>query len=103
MHSHKIRQAAIKLREDGRSYSEINLELNQSIPKGTIAYWVRNVTLSEDYRNSLRKENLRHLRRARILANKSNEKKRRNHFAEIIQRNKHLSGFVKSTEYCIAI
>lgn len=47
----QLRNKAINLRKEGKSYSEIMRELN--VPKSTLSYWLRDISLTEKQNSDL--------------------------------------------------
>jgi hypothetical protein len=68
-----VKTRAQKLRAKGRTYREICQELSQSIPKGTLNYWVRHITPPESYQHKIAKLNRNHLKKVRIKAINTNK------------------------------
>ncbi|MCH7604567.1 hypothetical protein IID24_01035 [Patescibacteria group bacterium] len=44
-----LREKARKLREQGKTYSEIQQKLGAAIPKSTFSYWCKDVSLPDEY------------------------------------------------------
>ena len=72
-----IKREIQKLREQGKTYGEINQRLGVKVPKSTMFYWCRNVLLPVDYPEKLKKINRKNLSEARVLAWKANKISRR--------------------------
>lgn len=66
-----IRMAAIKLRKQGKTYSQIRSQLK--ISKGTLSYWSKKITLTPVAQEKLKKTQNEHLKRARIAALTANQ------------------------------
>ncbi len=49
LYSDTLKSEARSLREQGHTYREIRTLLHQNIPKGTLSYWFRNISMPEDY------------------------------------------------------
>ena len=60
-----IRSEAIKLRKQGKTYSEIRKKL--SISKGTLSYWSKKITLSASATKRLKKNQDSNLKKARLV------------------------------------
>lgn len=64
----EVQEKARELRLRGKSYAEILRQLPVIIPQSTLAYWLRDIELPENYWRRVRENNLRHLARVRKLA-----------------------------------
>lgn len=56
MTDYTVRKAAILLRKEGKTYTQIQDILKMNIAKGTLSYWFRGLVISDSY-HKLRKEN----------------------------------------------
>jgi len=63
-----LKNQAIKLRKKGLTYSEIVSLLNVRIPKGTLSFWCKNLTLPNDYQKKIKNINKLNLEKARVKA-----------------------------------
>lgn len=79
MHSTHLRRQVLLLRQKGKTYSEIQTLLRTSIPKGTLSYWCRNISLPTSYLSKLRRLNKLNFAKAREISLK-NRKRRREAF-----------------------
>ncbi len=70
----KEKRAAIKLREQGLSYSQIKEKVKVS--KGTLSRWCRNIILSPSQLEKLRKRKITGSERGRLIGAKVNQKRR---------------------------
>jgi len=62
------REFAVKLRAQGKTYSEIQEELCVSIPKSTLSYWCRDVRLPKRSSERIARMSAKNLERGRKLA-----------------------------------
>lgn len=69
------KQLAIKLRKEGKTYSEI-CSLIPNLSKGTLAYWIKDIKLSKDQINLLVSKTKNKLEKARLAAAITNHNKR---------------------------
>lgn len=81
------RLTAIKLRKEGKSYTDISSLLGISIPKSTMTYWFKDLILPEKAKNEINKRNKEHLREARLLSISSRKKERNKYFEDLYQYN----------------
>ena len=68
MNNRKLIAKAVSLREQGKTYSEINKIMKIQIQKNTFSSWFKNIILPKKYYAQIRKNNLEHLKKARIKA-----------------------------------
>ena len=54
IYSPSIRTQARALRQQGRTYTEICVKLERPIPKGTLAYWFKNIRLTPQQQDRIR-------------------------------------------------
>lgn len=76
-YSDEIKAHAQKLRLEGSTYREIQQKLKITIPKGTLSYWVRNITPSPSYFQRLNHQKIQNIVKAQQ-HNKKQLKKRLN-------------------------
>lgn len=86
----KLREKAVDLRKNGKTYSEIQNILGVKIPKGTLSYWLKSVILSERHKIRIQKCVLNNIHKARPLAIAVNKEKRRCYLAVLWKKNIHL-------------
>lgn len=72
----KLKTKVIKLREKGKTYSEIKKELNIIVPKSTLSHWCKNVKLPKWYALKIEKLSRKNIGYAQKVAQASNERKR---------------------------
>lgn len=94
----KIKQRAIKLRQQGNTYSEIKAKLNLTIPKSTLSNWCKNITLPKNYQDRIKKQQIYNLYRARIVAIKVNQEKRKVYLDNLENKNKYLVNTLKNKD-----
>lgn len=68
--------AVKRLRNEGKTYGEINQALKQNIPKSTLYEWCKDVKLPVDYPSKITSLNLTILEKARLVALQVNKKRR---------------------------
>lgn len=90
MNRQKIKQKAVSLRKRGRTYSEIQEELNASIPKSTLSNWCASVKLSRKHQDRISKIISNNAKKGREKALIINKKKREEYLKSITDNNKHL-------------
>ena len=81
----KLRTKVIKLRKKGKTYSEIQNELNVRIPKSTISTWCRKVILPYWYKKKIIKLNNKNSKKALSIAWAINKQKRENFLKKVRQ------------------
>lgn len=74
-HDKILKEKVRKLWAKGLTYTEINSHIKIEIPKATLAYWVRDIILPEEYKAKHRAAMLSHLVAARILSVKAKRKR----------------------------
>jgi hypothetical protein len=94
----EIKEKAIKLRKQGKTYSEIQESLNVVIPKSTLSYWCRGIKLSKKYFERIRKITLRNAQKGREIALVVNRAKREKYLRSVADRNKHLVNVLKNKD-----
>jgi len=87
----ELKYAIIKLRKQGKTYSEIQKNLNVKIPKSTISNWCNNVKMPASYENRIKNINKKNLSKARILSIRSKKQEQSNRLNKILSANKHLA------------
>lgn len=76
MHSVVIKNRAIKLRSQGKTYSDINKILKMQITKSTLSEWFKNIILTKQNKLKLEKNIARKLRLSQLKAFKINKTRR---------------------------
>lgn len=77
------KKKAIKLRKEGKSYSEINNEL--AIPKSTLSYWLREIEIDKKFKKRLEKLSKRAGSLALIRRNKLQTQKAKERATKILK------------------
>lgn len=93
-----LKLQAIKLRGAGKTYSEIQNALEIRVPKSTLSYWCKDVSLSHKKQERIRKLILNNSKKglkSALLVNRTNRKK---YLESIIDRNKHLKFALKNKD-----
>ena len=75
-YSSSLTKEAKRLRSKGYTYSEINNKLSIKIPKGTLNYWFKNISLHREYYKKVENLNNENIKKARLLALDTNRAKR---------------------------
>ncbi len=83
----EVRKKVQKLRSIGETYGEIRKALGIDIPKSTLSYWCRSISLPEEYYQRVVQLNQVHLSKARRVAVAVNTIKREVFLNEIQDRN----------------
>jgi len=79
-----------KLRKESKTYREIKDIVGKDIPKSTLSYWCKDISMSESYKEKARKINIENLKKAREKAVQVNQKKQEKLFKELAKNNQHL-------------
>jgi hypothetical protein len=98
MDRQKIREKAVKLREQGKTYSEIQKDLKVIIPKSTLSNWCSKIELPREYQDKIRKIILNNARKGRKVALVVNRRKRKEYLKSVANRNKHLAKALKNKD-----
>lgn len=91
------RKRAIKLRTQGKTYSEIKIEIGKRIPKSTLSYWCRSVLLKKVQKDRIRAIQLKNIKIAQNKATVINKKKRGIYLGMLKKRHRHLRGIISNT------
>lgn len=86
MRSLKLRKKIVELRKKGATYSEIQTKLKIPIPKSTLWYWCRNVSMPRWYTQKIKRLNQESFSRARIIAWAQIKRKREEFLAGVRSR-----------------
>lgn len=98
MDRQKIKEKAIKLRKQGRTYSEIQKGLRIVIPKSTLSGWCSKVELPKEYQEKIRKIILNNAQKGRKIALIVNRRKREEYLKSVEDRNKHLEKSLRNKD-----
>ncbi len=82
--------AAISLRKSGHTYGEIKKALDADIPKSTLFCWLHKINLTDTATSRLKSAAENNIKKAHLLALKSNKEKRTTHLAKIATSIEHL-------------
>ena len=85
-----VKIQAIKLRQRGKTYSEIQQLIGKTIPKSTLSFWCKEVKLPGLYKIKLKNLSTKNLQYARAVAQKTQRRKRQEYFKKITKDNQHL-------------
>lgn len=94
MANNALRKKAMKLRQKGKTYTEIQKELGIVIPKSTLSYWLKAIILSDEYKKRIENHNTELLFRARIKAVEAKRNIRQKYIESLKQRNTPIIGKV---------
>ncbi|MDO8574802.1 MAG: hypothetical protein Q7R61_00785 [bacterium] len=90
-----LKNRAILLRKNGKTYSEIQSKLNCLIPKSTLSVWFKNIVLSEDQKKVLRNRVIDNINRSRKIALATNRKKREKYLKTVTDRVWHFKKLIE--------
>ena len=93
-YNYKLKSKVEKLRKLGKTYTEINQEIDLNIPKSTLSNWCRNVLLPQDYTHKIDQKNIQNLKKARKIALKVNKTKRKRYLKNITDNNIPIAKFI---------
>ncbi len=96
-----LREQAIALRRQGKTYVEIERTLGKHISKSTLSYWCRGVPLPGGYGRRVKLFNLSNLERARGVAVAVNRAKKQQRLDILAYQNKHLADFLNNRDAAI--
>jgi len=82
----------------GGTYSEINQALQLNVPKSTLSFWFKDISLPQDYAQKIVNLNVVHLNKVRLLANQANKVKREEAFKHIKVVNLPISKAIENKE-----
>lgn len=85
-----LRQQATGLRQKGKTYSEIENLLQTNIPKSTLAYWCRDVSLPKSYHAKVQRLNKLNFAKAQKISSRNRREKREAFFKDVDIKNKDL-------------
>lgn len=94
----RLKGSVIKLRERGKTYSEIQRILRTKIAKSTLSYWCQNIPLPMGYQRKVKEYNKFNLNKARKIAFTANREKREKYLKSVIRRNAHLRGILENRD-----
>lgn len=87
----KIREQAIALRVQGKTYPQIQEALGTKIPKGNLFYWFQKIKLTPEQAEKIREQNLRSLVGTRLKAHAALRIKRKKYLDSVADRVKDFS------------
>ena len=94
----KLKQKAIQLRKQGKTYLEIKKELGINIPKSTLSNWCSNIKLPKEYQDRIQKIILDNAQKGRNIALIVNRVKREKYLQSVINRNQYLATIFKNRD-----
>jgi len=86
-----LKDLAVSLRRNGKTYAEICAITGVKIPKGTLSYWCKNISLTQAQTEQRAKKAVLDLKEARKLALITNKQRRSVYISNIIKQNRHLT------------
>jgi hypothetical protein len=82
----ELRDRVVLLRRAGKTYGEIQVELEQKIAKSTLSYWCRSVELPDDYQKRVRALILKGLSKSRASALIKKQEIKEKHQEELVKK-----------------
>ncbi len=98
MDRQELRRQAVRLRKQGKTYSEIQNNLRMTIPKSTLSYWCCSIPLPLNYQRRIRDYNEFNLSKARKIALAVIKVKRKKYLKLITNRNEYLATALKNKD-----
>lgn len=92
MDKKKVKNRVLKLREEGKTYLEIQRKIKTSIPKSTLSYWCHDIPLPLGYQRRIQDYNKFNLKKARKTALAVIKAKREKFLKDLWERNLYLLG-----------
>ena len=92
----KLKNKALLLRKQEKTYAEIQKILGRKIPKSTLSYWFRGIDMPDHFKEAIRQKNFNNLKQARILALQAKKDKRELYLADIRQKSHVLKQLLKN-------
>lgn len=96
MNRAEIKEKVIKLRKQGKTYSEIWQNLGKFIPKSTLSYWCKMVKMPAYYNFKIERLNKKNIARAQKVAWSINKEKREKFLQEIDNNNKDIPSLLNN-------
>src|SRR3989338_1087468 len=93
-----LQERVIKERKNGKTFSEIRAILKSDIPKSTLSYWCRNVSLPDYYKDKICKIVKESGERGRLIAVAVNKAKREKYLSSLFQKNRYLLDKLKNKD-----
>lgn len=95
---HQLKNKAILLRKNGKTYGEIKKILNNPIPKSTLSEWFKNISLSKKQQQRIDRCVLNNIHKGHLMALIANKEKRKQYLKSVEQRVKHLKNLVANKD-----
>lgn len=92
----KYKVQALELRKSGFTYSEITKLLRKNIPKSTLSGWCKNISLAAESKLRIKNKILCNAAKARVLALKTNQIKRKKYLESVEKRVSYLKDSLKN-------
>lgn len=93
-----LKEKAKNLRKKGKTYQEIQGELCLKLPKSTLSYWCKDISLPNGYGDRIDAYNKFNLEKAREIAYAIHREKRNEYLKSVINRNKHLEFILRNKD-----
>lgn len=90
MDNKKLKERVIFLRKQGKTYSEINKEVDILVPKSTLSYWCNNINLTANQQKKINSMAIKNILRGQKLAVTVNKLKREKYLKSVEARVRHL-------------
>lgn len=94
----KLKQKVIRLRKQGKTFSEIKNILKVTIPESTLSYWCRKVSLPLEYYKKIKILNEINREKGRKIALKTNKYNREKYLQSVNNRIIHLRAALKNRD-----
>lgn len=98
MDKQELKRQAVRLRKQGKTYSEIQNNLRTAIPKSTLSYWCKDILLSQLYYDKIQLLNIANAKKGREIAVAVNKIKREKYLSSLVKRNKYLIPLLKNQD-----
>jgi hypothetical protein len=93
--STKLKQRALILRKQGKTYTEIVEILKTPIPKSTLSCWCHSIPMSLGYKNKIKLNTILNIEKARGVALGVNKTKRQDYLQAITEQNQDIALLLK--------
>jgi hypothetical protein len=81
-----LRDRVVRLRQEGKTYGEIQAILDKRIAKSTLSYWCRTIVLPDDYQKRVRALILKGLSKSRATALLKKQEIKEKHHEELVKK-----------------
>ena len=94
----KIKETATKLRQQGKTYAEIQQHLKIRVPKATLFHWFHNISLNQNARKRINDKQKNSLKKAQQNSILARQLKRNHYLDNLFQKNRHLADLLDNKE-----